>query len=283
LPLVALAGWWLYCRRGGLGDWHRAAEPALLQAMAALGRVDHAASRAPLAAGLLVVTLCVLALAGPAVERRDTLSFRNLDGVLMLVDASDSVVDHPRWPQMQTMGRFSLAALGTRPGGLIVFAGDAYVATDMTLDHLQLGQTFSMLGVDLVPDPGSRPERALALAARLLAEATVIAGDVILLTDGAGLGPASLQAVAQLSEQGARLSLIALDAPGPAFETHASAGGGRVFTLEQTGDLARWLGEDASTRLEAQDYPLLFWKDMGRALLVFALFPLLFLLRRPQT
>jgi Ca-activated chloride channel family protein len=134
----------------------------------------------------------------------------------------------------------------------------------------------------MVPDPGSRPDRALALAARLLAEAKVIAGDVILLTDGAGLGPASLQEAARLSEQGARLSLIALDAPGPAFETHASAGGGRVFTLEQTGEFALWLGEDARTRLEAQDYPLLFWKDMGRALLLLALVPLLVLFRRPE-
>ena len=111
----------------------------------------------------------------------------------------------------------------------------------------------------------------------------MIAGDVILFTDGAGLGPASLQEAARLSERGARLSLIALDVPDPASETHARAGGGRVFTLEQTDDIARWLGKDARTRLEAQDYPLLFWKDMGRALLLLALFPLLVLFRRPQT
>lgn len=279
LPLSA-AGWWLLARRGGLGDWHRAADPALLQAMAALGRVDHGASRAPLWAGLMAITLFILALAGPAVERRDTLSFRNLDGVLLVVDVSASVVENPRWPQMQTMGRFALASLGTRPGGLIVFAGDAYVASDMTLDHVQLGQTFSLLEDAVVPDPGSRPARGLELAARLMTQAEVIAGDVILLTDGAGLGPASLQAAAALAGQGARLSLISLDVPGPAFETHASAGGGRIFTLEQTDVLALWLAETARTRLEAQDYPLLFWKDMGRYLLILALFPLLFLFRR---
>jgi Ca-activated chloride channel family protein len=181
---------------------------------------------------------------------------------------------------MQTMGRFGLAALGTRPGGIIVFAGDAYTATDMTLDHLQLGQTFSLIGDGTVPDPGSRPERAMDLALRVLTEAQVIAGDVILLTDGAGLGPASLNLAAALAGQGARLSLIALDTPGPDFETHAAAGGGRVFTVEQTDDLALWLRQDARTRLEAQDYPLLFWKDMGRYLLALALLPLLALFRR---
>lgn len=280
LPALAGVGWWLYTRRGGLGDWQKATDPALLRAMAALGRVDNSASRAPLLAMLAAVALTLLALAGPAIERRDTLSFRNLDGVLFVIDASASVTEDARWPQMLTMGRFGLASLGTRPGGLIVFAGDAYVATDMTLDHLQLGQTLSLIDAKTVPDPGSRPERALRMAADLLADAEVVAGDVILLSDGEGLGAASLQAASAIAAQGARLSLVSLNAPHPAFETHAAAGDGRVFTLEQTDALADWLSEAARTRLEAQDYPLLFWKDMGRYLLILALFPLLLLFRR---
>ena len=178
LPVLAAIGWWLYQRRGGLGDWQAASDPVLLRAMAALGRVDNSASRVPLVALLVMAAITVFALTGPAIERRDTLSFRNLDGVLFIIDASPSVTEHARWPQLQTMGRFGLASLGTRPGGLIAFAGDAYVATDMTLDHLQLGQTFSLIDADTVPNPGSRPERALALASELLETAEVLAGDV---------------------------------------------------------------------------------------------------------
>ncbi|WP_227272149.1 vWA domain-containing protein [Roseobacter weihaiensis] len=283
LPALIGLGWWLHRRAGGLGDWQRATDPALLRAMAALGRVDSSASRVPLMAMLATVGLTVLSLTGPAIERRDTLSFRNLDGVLYIVDASASVTEDARWPQMLTMGRFGLAALGTRPGGLIVFAGDAYVATDMTLDHLQLGQTLSLIDADTVPDDGSRPERALALAVELLDNAEVISGDVILLGDGAGLGPASLQAASAIAARGARLSLVSLDPPGPVFDTHAAAGAGRVFTLNQTDALAEWLAEDARMRLMAQDYPLLFWQDMGRYLLLLALLPLLLLFRRQAT
>ncbi len=281
LPLLAAIGWWLHTRRGGLGDWQRAADPALLRAMAALGRVDTRASRAPLVAVLAALAITVVALAGPAVERREALSFRNLDGVLFLIDGSASVTEDPRWTQMQTMGRFGLASLGTRPGGLIVFGGDAYVASDMTLDHVQLGQTFSLIDAETVPDPGSRPERALDLAAGLLHEAEVIAGDVVLLTDGAGLGPGSLRAAAEIAGQGARLSLVSLHEPTSEFATHADVGGGAVFTLAQTDTLAEWLSTSAQTRLERQDFPLLFWKDLGRYLLALALIPLLYLFRRP--
>lgn len=280
LPLLLGVGWWLYARRGGLGDWQKATDPGLLRAMATLGRIDDNASRASLLAMLGALAIMVLALAGPAVERRDAISFRNLDGVLFLLDASPSVTEDARWPQMQTMGRFGVASLGTRPGGVIVFGGDAYVAMDMTLDHLQLGQTLSLIDADTVPDPGTRPERALDLAADMLENAEVVAGDVILLSDGAGLGPSSLRAAARISRLGARLSLVSLHDPAPEFATHAAAGQGRVFTLDQTDALAGWLSEDARTRLEAQDYPLLFWMDLGRYVLVLALVPLLSLFRR---
>lgn len=280
LPLLALAGWWLLTRRAGLGDWQKVSNPALLRAMTALGRVDRASSPMPVLAMLSVLALTVLALTGPAVERRETLSFRNLDGVLFVIDASPSVTEHARWPQMLGMGRFGLASLGTRPGGLIVYAGDAYVAADMTLDHLQLGQTLSLIDAATVPDPGSRPERALALAAGLLQSSEVIAGDVVLFTDGASLGASSLRQASRLAEMGVRLSVVAQGAPTPAMETHAAAARGAVFTLDQTDALADWLQEAARTRLQAQDYPLLFWKDMGRYLLVLSLVPLLLLFRR---
>ncbi|MCV3274056.1 VWA domain-containing protein [Roseobacter sinensis] len=282
LPALVLFGWWLFARRGGLGDWPKASDPALLRAMAALGRVDKGASRAPLLALLGALGLILVGLAGPAIERRDTLSFRNLDAAIFVVDASASVTEDARWPQMLTMGRFGLAALGTRPGALIVYAGDAYVAMDLTLDHLQLGQTLSLIGPETVPDPGSRPERGLRMAVDLLAEAEVLAGDVVLLSDGAGLGTASLRAAGAIAARGARLSLIALETPTAAFETHAAAGQGRVFTLDETDALADWVSAKARTRLERQDYPLLFWQDLGRYLLLLALIPMLLLFRKAR-
>lgn len=281
LPVLAVLGWQLYTRRRGLGDWERVANPDLMQAMAALGHVDKRVRQGSFWAGLGAAALTVLALSGPAIERRDTLSFRNLDGVLFLVDASSSVTDDARWPQMLTMGRYGLTALGTRPAGIIVYGGDAYVATDMTLDHLQLGQTFSLIEAGLVPDAGSRPARALDLAATLLQQTEVIAGDVVLFSDGEGLGPASLVAAEAIAATGARLSVVAMG-QNAAFATHASVGGGRVFALTESAAFETWLAEDRRTRLERQDYPLLYWRDLGRYLLVLAALPMLFLFRRTR-
>lgn len=280
LPGLALLAVWLRRRRGGLGDWARVADPALLRAMEALGRVAPGSGGVPGLAGLAVAALAALALAGPAVERRDALSFRNLDGVVLVVDVSPSVVDSPRWPQLLTMGRFGVAALGSRPAGLVVVAGDAYVATDMTADTAQLGQTLSLLGPDTVPDPGSRPERGLRLAARMLREAAVLEGDVVLLTDGGGLGAESLAAAAEIAGQGARLSIVQIGAASAETAAHVAVGGGRSFGLADTDAFAAWLSDAARTRLERQDYPLLFWHDLGPWVLALALLPALLLFRR---
>ncbi|MEO1308555.1 MAG: vWA domain-containing protein, partial [Pseudomonadota bacterium] len=203
IPLTGF-GWWALRIRTGLGDWEQAAKPELLKAMHSLGLVDQQASRGSTMAVLVSAAFIILALSGPAVERRDTPSFRNLDAVIFVLDASHSMIEHSNWPKLQALGRFAISAMGTRPGALIVFGGDAYIATDLTTDLRQLGQTFSLVDGETVPDPGSRPERGLALAAQILADARILNGDVILMTDReAVLGPSMAEAIMQ---RGARLS-----------------------------------------------------------------------------
>jgi len=280
LPVIVAFGWMLWRRHGALGDWSRAADRELLAAMAQMGMTDTAGRERPLVHVLAAAALTVLAVSGPAIERRDTQSFRNLDGVLFVVDASPSVTASPLWPEVLAMGRFGIGSLGTRPGGIIVYAGDAYEAAEMTIDHLQIGQTFSLIGPETVPDPGSRPARALELALELLTKAEVIAGDVILFTDGAGLGPTSFRIAGEIAGQGARLSVVAAaPEPTPEMKTHAALGGGRVFALNESAAMGRFLDEDARTRLEQQDFPLLFWADIGRYLLILALVPVALMFR----
>ncbi len=267
-------------RKSTAGDWEAVVDPQLMQALAAMGRVD-AGHGGRIAKGTIAgAVLLIIALAGPAVERRDAVAFRNLDGVVFVLDASMSVVDSERWPQMLTMGRFGVASLGSRPAGLVVYGGDAYVATDITGDVRQLGQTLSVVDRATMPDPGSRPERGLALARRMQQEAEILAGDVILMTDGANLTALAFAEAEAIAARGARLSVIALNDPTPEIEFLVGIGGGRVFTLDQTDALADWMQSSARERLEQQDYPLLFWSDYGRWMLILVLIPALLLFRQ---
>ena len=280
LPVLALGALWLWRRGAGAVAWQRAARPEVLAAMTALGRVTPGAGRVPVVMALGVPFVIAIALAGPAVERRDAAAFRNLDGVLFVMDLSAGVTGSEHWPDLQMTARFAVGALGSRPGGLIVYAGDAYEAVDMTGDLRELGQTLSLLEGGTVPDPGAQPDRALGLAADVLRGAEVIAGDVLLFTGGAGLGPETLRAAMDLEAAGARLSLVALRDVTPQMRGHAALTGGRAFGKEDVTALTDWLAQGARPRLERQGYPLLFWHDLGRYLLALALLPLLWLFRR---
>ena len=70
LPGIALLAIWLWRRGAGAAAWRRAARPELLVAMTALGRVTPASGRMPLWVALSLPVVIVIALAGPAVERR---------------------------------------------------------------------------------------------------------------------------------------------------------------------------------------------------------------------
>ena len=281
LPLAGLA-FVLARRRGTAGDWARVADPALMAAMRALGRVEAPGRGGAAWAAMAAAALVVLALSGPAVERRDAVSFRNLDGVIFVLDASPSMTGSADWTRVQALARFALSGLGSRPAALVVFAGDAYVASDLTVDRRQLGQTLSLIGPETVPDPGSRPERGLALARRMLEEGALLTGDVILLTDGAGLGPEAPTEAAAIAATGARLSVVATGAD-PAAESLALVGAGRTFAPGDAEALVAFLTDEARTRLERQDWPMLFHVDLGRWLLALAMVPALLLLGRRAT
>ncbi len=74
----------------------------------------------------------------------------------------------------------------------MVFAGDAYLASQLSHDRRSLGTAMALLDGSFIPDPGSRPERGLALARASLAAAGLVTGDIPILSDGGGLGPAAL-------------------------------------------------------------------------------------------
>ena len=316
LPLIALLGLWLWRRPAALGAWTTAIDPALLAAMARIGRVPEARQGRVALVPLVAAGWVALALAGPAVDRRDAPSFRNLDGVVLVMDLSPSVTGGDALGSLRTAARVVLARLGARPAGLVVFAGDAYVAAPLTSDTRQLGLTVALLDDSIVPDPGSRPGRGLVLAGQLLDEARIVAGDVVLFSDGGRLDATADAAARALAAGGHRLWVLApggadlggdvgvsgavpvagegLAAPAgadtglsgpvgadPGLAALAQAGGGEAFAADQAGPLVDAITRGKARRLAETDIALVSLRDLGPWLLLPALALLALLFRRP--
>lgn len=291
IPLLIVVAVVRLRRAARPGDWQSRIQPEILTALNALGRVETARASAKSVLPLVIAGTIALALTGPAVEQSRAQTFRNLDGVVFVMDVSGSMSRDPSWTSVVTMARAGVGVLGSRPAALIVYAGDSYLASPLTTDHVQLGQTISLLDDKTVPDRGNRPGLALQQAAQVLKQAEILSGNVVLMTDGAGLGPNTVQAVRDITALGARLWVIAApttvsgedDPTRPeALRQLVELGGGQLYIPEQVADFMADLDAADAQRLERRDLQLLLLTDVGRYLLLFALLPALLFFRKER-
>lgn len=290
IPLVAALALRAAWRSAPLGDWVKAIDPALMAMLnrrgAVLGGRRQANVVAALAAGLIA-----LALTGPAVERPEAATFRNLDATVILLDASRSLFEGGRFKDARQAAEAVAEASGTRPVALLLYAGDAYTAVSPTTDREVVGTTLFALDADTVPDRGSHPERALALARRTLSEANVVAADIVLISDGDGIGQAAEREARALRDRGWRLhgvfvpaaKTLPSGAPRPdraALDRLVELGGGALADADGLAPVTDPLGASTAQNLAAGGYSVLAFSDLGRWLLLLALVPALILFRR---
>ena len=275
-------------RGGGLADWERAVDPPLLAAM--LRRNMAAGGRPPgLSAAVWSIVLIALALSGPAAKRLDADRYRNLDATLLLVDLSNGAAQDAGVRQAATAARRILEAAAARQTGLIVYAGDAYLAGALTDDAAATGALIFALDDQTVPDPGVRPDRARSLARRVLREAGIAQGDVVLISAGGGVDDAAQRQAKALASDGHRVHTIfapggaRADSPAAARKGYltrlAGAGQGFANDAAQPDQIQDAIAGRSIRRLGASNLSSLVWRDYGRYLLILAAFPLLLAFR----
>ena len=294
LALPAIAGLvWLWRRQvASEAAWRAVVDPPLLAALERLGRVVPASVGQGLDPALLlagIAAILAVALAGPAIERQDRETFRNLDAIVIAIDLSHASVGTGRLPEALAATRIVSEGAGSRPVGLVVFAGDAYVASNFTTDIDALGTTIAALDGDTIPEHGSRPERGLALARRMIEDAGIVAADVVLVSAGVGLDEPSLTEARRLQAAGHRVSGLLISARDQdaraqkrkgALAALAAVGGGMVTDLVDPLPLSASLSGQGAHRLTEGNLAVLLWSDVGRWLILAAMAPLLLMFRR---
>ena len=280
LPAVALLYLISRPRGGALAGWDKAADPHLLAAMVSRGAT--AVGGRPRAPAILVTLLVgSVALAGPAVRRQDRDRLRNLDATIIIMDVSQGMGAQIR--EAASAAHDVIAHIGARQAALVVFAGDAYLASALTDSTGAIDTDLFALDDATVPDPGVRPDRALALAGRVLDEAHILDGDLVLFSSGGGLsGTGAIRAAAALARQGDRVFTVDAAAAGrgtgsarAALDAVAAAGNGFAVPMLRPDRLLEALSGEAIRRTDSSIVNALNWRDLGRLVLVFAALPLL--------
>lgn len=267
--------------RDSIGDWARAIDAPLLGVLLRRqGGVNRPSDRAAISWGL---ALLALALSGPAIRSLEAVQFRNLDAALILLDVSRSET----LPQAVTAAQFVLASGGSRQMGVVLYAGDAYLASPLTDDVAALDALLFAVDARTVPDGGSRPDRALAFARNVLRETSVFAGDIVLISDGEGVDARATEQAAALAKEGHALHTLHVTPQGAAADpsrreamlTLAAEGGGRSERAARMERVAEAIAHRHIEHVARGARRTLEWRDYGRWLLLLAAAPIMLALR----
>lgn len=200
---------WHLLRRRQSGDWHRICDAALLPHIL----VDDAGRPVRPTWPLLALggALAILALAGPVWERLPTPTVRNDSALIIALDLSRTMDAADVKPSRLERARYKIAdILKQRKDGLtalLVYSGEAFTVTPLTDDAETINSQLSALSSALIPTQGSRADLALEHAGRLLKQAGLTRGDVLLVTSGVNLSKGS-PAARELLASGYRLSVL---------------------------------------------------------------------------
>lgn len=278
LPLLVVIALWQWRRGPAAGGWERVMPLAMFEAMRVLGHMQGGARRQGVAL-LASASLLCLGLCGPAVPRADAPVLAGSGAVLIALDMSPSVADGPALADAQAAAAALLTAAAGRPVGMLLYSGEAYEVAAPTADPATLESQIAVLARDTMPDGGSRPASALALARQML-QASLDA-DLVLISDGGGVDGAAQAEAQRLAGDGVRLSVLTL--------TGRAGGSTDAAALEALGSLAAPArAPSAVLRRLSQRGPLerdpaisiLAFLDLGPYLAALAGLPLLGLFRR---
>lgn len=186
VPLLVLV-WWALRQRAHGSLWSRVCDAALLPYVVQghVTQLKNSSAWWLLAAGALAIT----ALAGPVWQRLPVPVFRADAALVIALDLSSSMTAADIKPSRLARAKYKVADLlrarTTGQTALLVFAAQSFVVTPLTNDSYTISAQLQALDTSIMPSQGSEPATALELAGKLLQQAGMPEGDVLLITDGA--------------------------------------------------------------------------------------------------
>ena len=200
----------IWRRRLNSMSWKAVCDEQLLPHI--LTRSEHRTNHLPLIMAALASSLCIIAAAGPVLQKLPQPVYKEQSALVILLDLSQSMNATDLRPSRLARARLKLLdLLKTRKAGqtaLMVYAADTFVVTPLTDDTNTISNLVPTLETTLMPSQGSHAYIALKKSAELLKQAGVRQGHILLMTDG--LHNRDLEAIDELTTLNHRVSIMGL-------------------------------------------------------------------------
>ncbi len=249
----------------------------------------HGAQKRALCYLLAAACFVILALAGPTGTKLPRPTYHSVHPRLVIMDLSRSMLKKDLAPNRLTRAKFKLHDLFQYQDkgqfGLIVYTGEPFVVSPMTLDAQTIDALVNQLEPSIMPVGGSSLTDALKEGQKLILQSGISYGDILVITGNAPSEEA-IRTAKKLYRKHIRSSVLMLTSSKQhlaEFSAFAKAGGGDAIPFKNTeADLKQWLGQNSleETFQENLEHTVPTWRDDGRFLLIPALFCLLPVFRR---
>jgi len=211
LALAALPLLWLALTRRGAdaGAWRGAVDAHLLEHLL-VGGDEGAPAQIPRWLAVTTWILACLALAGPAWEQLPQPLFQNRAARVIALELSASMAAQDVKPSRYERARYKISDLLKRSGdmqtALIAYAGDAFVVAPLTDDANTVANLVDALDPSVMPAAGNDTGRAIDLGVKLIRQAGLSGGELVLLADTPNDN--ALAAARSAREAGVRVSVL---------------------------------------------------------------------------
>ena len=243
-PLVVVL-WYILNRQNQASQWQNYLPQKTLEVL----RVKQLGSTGFLKWCLLCCCLLiVIATAGPSWIKQNLPLVQNQRALVILLDVSPSMSSTDIKPDRISRARYELldALRLFKDGqlGLVAYAGSAHIVSPLTDDPASIRALVPTLSPSVMPQQGSNIEAALELAQRLLDDAGIQAGELLLISDG--IPEDIVEVVANTLRNQRRLSILGVGGTEPTPIPSESGGfvrnsNGEIVLSELTTDSFRKL------------------------------------------
>jgi Ca-activated chloride channel homolog len=231
----------------------------------------------------------ILSLTGPTGKKLPVPTYHAVHPRLLIMDLSTAMQENDLKPNRLTRAKFKLHDLFQSQDkgqfGLIVYTGEAFVVSPLTLDALTIDALINQLEPSIMPVSGTNLTEALKEGKKLIQQSNVSYSDILVLT-GTPPSKSAIKTVKKLFQAQIRTSILAFTASHDqqsAFNAFADAGGGKNIAFTHTDkDIKTWLeapSPDEIFQLSVSS-TLPLWRDDGRWFLIPALLCLIPVFRR---
>jgi len=232
LAPIAILLWLWIARSAKTTDWAKHLPQKTLEVLA----VGQSLNRNLVRQFLLVFSLLIIvAAAGPSWIKQKVAALENQRALVVLLDLSPSLLSTDVKPDRITRARFELIDVIRlfKDGqlGLVAYAGSAHIVSPLTDDPRNIEALIPALSPELMPEQGSNVEAAIALAQRLLDDAGIAGGNLLLITDG--VDAKAVDSVTASLRYGRSLSILGVGGTEPTPIPSAEGG----FVRNSAGDI----------------------------------------------